>query len=367
MRIVIIIPTYNEALNIELLILALKAQFHQMNHEMIILVVDDNSPDGTADKVRTLMAMNGDIHLIIGEKQGLGKAYIRGIKYALKVLEAEAIMEMDADFSHQPEDVPRLIAALEEGYDFVIGSRYIKGGKIPWDWGHWRTFLSRWGNIFARYVAGLSIVHDCTAGFRAIKASLLDRIDLEGLQIRGYAFQIALLNQAFLHNAVVKEVPVEFKDRVKGSTKLGLRDIGEFFLHVWQMRFQNNYTFIKFILVGLSGVFVNLGFFIFLIYVGISKFIASALAIEVTIISNFTLNNYWSFGERDVLHSFFIKGVRFQIVSTITLLISYLTFLTATCLIPHFPPYIHQLIALIPASILNYICHSKWTFNENKK
>jgi dolichol-phosphate mannosyltransferase len=291
MKIVIIIPTYNEAHNIEPLIQALQTQFLRINHEMHILVVDDNSPDGTADKVRGLMGVNPEIHLITGEKQGLGRAYIRGMQHALDGLKADAVMEMDADFSHRPEDVPGLIAALEDGGDFIIGSRYATGGKIPKEWGLWRTALSRWGNVYARYLTGLSQVRDCTAGFRVIKASLLRRLDLTGLRVKGYAFQIALLNQALLQKAVIKEVPVAFLGRVRGHKKVGLADIWEFFLMAWWMRFQNNDTFIKLAAVGISGILVNLGCFILLVHGGLSKFIASPLAIELSIISNFIFNN----------------------------------------------------------------------------
>ena len=169
MKIVIILPTYNEKDNIRLLIPALWKQFAELKHEMHVLVVDDHSPDGTADAVREMMATYPNLHLITGEKEGLGAAYIRGMTYALKELQAEAVMEMDADFSHKPADVPRLLAALDEGADFVIGSRYVPGGSIPENWGRLRQAISRWGNIFARYLAGLYRVQDCTAGFRAIR------------------------------------------------------------------------------------------------------------------------------------------------------------------------------------------------------
>ena len=147
MKIVIILPTYNEKDNIRLLVPALWQQFAEIKHEMHVLVVDDHSPDGTAAAVRELMGRYANLHLLTGEKQGLGAAYIRGMTYALQELGAEAVMEMDADFSHKPEDVPRLLAALDTGADFVIGSRYIPGGSIPANWGRLRQAISRWGNI----------------------------------------------------------------------------------------------------------------------------------------------------------------------------------------------------------------------------
>jgi dolichol-phosphate mannosyltransferase len=364
MKIVVVIPTFNESANIELLIQALEDQFTSINHDMAILVVDDNSPDGTGDCVRALMRTYTNLYLLTGEKRGLGAAYIRGMQYAMGELQAEAIMEMDADFSHQPEDVPRLIAALEAGGDFVIGSRYVKGGKIPDSWGRLRKALSRWGNICARYLAGLYRVRDCTAGFRAIRASLLHQIDFRNLTVQGYAFQIVLLNQAMLHQAAIREIPVEFIDRERGTTKLGLPDIIEFFITVWWIRFQASRTFLKFALVGLSGVLVNLFFFIFLLRLGLNKFVTSPIAIELSIINNFLLNNYWTFKPRNSSDNLLLKGLKFKGVSLLALAISYTTFLFLSIAFPKTHPAIHQAIGIVPATLVNYFLNSYWTFKD---
>src|ERR1700747_3427727 len=155
MRVVLIIPTFNERGNIGRLIEQLQAVFLSVPHEMQILVVDDSSPAGTADVVRERQSQWVNVHLLEGKRQGLGAAYIRGMRYALGHLNADAVFEMDADFSHKPSDVPRLLSALERGADFVIGSRYVPGGSIPKEWGLHRRLNSRFGNIVARYVAGL--------------------------------------------------------------------------------------------------------------------------------------------------------------------------------------------------------------------
>ena len=190
---------------------------------------------------------------------------------------------------------PGLLAALDAGADFVIGSRYIPGGSIPENWGRLRQAISRWGNILARYLAGLYRVKDCTAGFRAIRSSLLQRIDFSSLKVQGYAFQIALLNQAMLNKAVIREIPVDFIDRQRGVTKFGLADIIEFVINVWWIRFQASRTFLRFAAVGMLGVVVNLGLFILLVRFGLSKYLASPISIEGSIISNFFLNNFWTF------------------------------------------------------------------------
>jgi dolichol-phosphate mannosyltransferase len=367
MKIVVIIPTYNERDNIVPLIQALQEEFRKIPHEMQILIVDDNSPDGTADLVRTEQQRSSNVFLLTGSKQGLGAAYIRGMKHALTGLSADAVMEMDADFSHKPSDVPRLIAALDKGADFVIGSRYVQGGSIPEDWGLQRRMNSRWGNIFARYVAGLYKVRDCTAGFRALRASLLTKIDLDGLRVQGYAFQIALLNQAVLNRARVTEVPVEFIDRTRGKTKLGLSDIVEFIANAWWIRLENSKTFLKFSTVGISGLLVNLGSFSLLLAMGLNKYLASPIAIEISIITNFLLNNAWTFSHRDTVDAFHLKGLKFNIVSLAALGVSYGTFVLLSLLFPAVAPQVHQAIGVIPATLINYLLNSYWTFKESDR
>ncbi len=364
MKIVIILPTYNESDNIRLLIPALVGQFAEIKHDMHLLVVDDHSPDGTGEQVRALMTEYPQLHLLSGKKQGLGAAYIRGMKYALQELKAEAVMEMDADFSHKPADVPRLLAALDAGADFVIGSRYVKGGKIPDNWGWLRKAISRWGNVFARYLAGLYRVKDCTAGFRAIRGSILRRIDFDALTVQGYAFQIALLNQAILNKAVIAEIPVEFVDRVRGATKLGLSDVIEFMVNAWWIRFQASQTFLKFAAVGMIGVLVNLGLFMLLVNLGLNKFIASPLAIELAIINNFFLNNFWTFSDRNSADPLLLKGLKFKGVSLLSLCVSYSAFLGLSLLFPHTSPYVHQAVAILPATLVNYFLNAYWTFRD---
>ena len=364
MKIVVILPTYNERENIVLMIRALQGEFRAIPHDMHILVVDDNSPDGTADAVREEAAPWQNIHLITGQKQGLGAAYIRGMKHAIEQLQADAVMEMDADFSHKPADVPRLIEGLDNGADFVIGSRYVPGGSIPPDWGFLRRMNSKWGNVFARYVAGMYRVRDCTAGFRAIRASIIRKIDPDTLKVKGYAFQISLLHEAILNHAKVQEVPVEFVDRTRGETKLGLSDIVEFMLNAWWIRFERSKTFLKFGVVGASGVAVNLIAFTALMRLGMSKYLASPIAIEVSIITNFLLNDFWTFSARDMNDRIHIRGLKFNAVSFVALAVSYSTFLLLSVLDPQGVPQVHQAIGIVPATLINYFLNSYWTFKE---
>jgi dolichol-phosphate mannosyltransferase len=365
MKVVIILPTYNESGNIAALLASLQGEFRRLPHDMHVLVVDDNSPDGTADIVREAMREANNLHLITGTKAGLGAAYIRGMRHAIDELLADVVFEMDADFSHDPADVPRLLGELESSADFVIGSRHVKGGTIPAEWSIWRKLNSAGGNWVARYIAGLYGIRDCTAGFRAIRASILRQIDFSSLRVKGYAFQVALLHQAVTLGAVVKEVPVHFVDRKRGQSKLGLADITEFVLNAWWIRMRALRTFLRFALVGVSGTVVNLGVFAVALHSGLNKYVASAVAIEVSIVWNFLLNNYWTFRERKTRDRTRIKGLKYNLVSLATLGVSFATFTALSVLVPRLSLELDQLLGIVPAVLVNYFLNSYWTFRSH--
>jgi len=366
MKIVIIVPTYNERENIGVLLDALNAEFRSIQHEMHVLIVDDGSPDGTAETVRGYMKNNTKIHLVTGTKKGLGNAYIRGMRHAVDQLNADAVFEMDADLSHKPEDVRRMVECLDQGYDFVIGSRYVKGGTIPKNWGIHRRLNSFYGNFVARYVAGIYHVRDCTAGFRAIRTDLLRKIDLATIAVQGYTFQVALLNKAVIHGARIIEIPVDFIDRTKGVSKLGVKDILEFIINVFWIRLQSSKTFIKFAIVGASGIVVNIAGFTVLIALGLNKFLASPLAIESSILWNFLINNHWTFRWCVMKKGAHIRGLKFNLVSLLSLAVSYSAFVLLSMKFPQVAPQIHQVVAVIPATAINYFLNSYWTFEEFK-
>jgi dolichol-phosphate mannosyltransferase len=364
MKIVLIIPTFNESGNIGRLLDELQLVFRSIRHEMHVLVVDDNSPDGTLDIVRARQRHAQNVHALAGSKRGLGAAYIRGMRHALDVLQAEAVFEMDADFSHKPADVPRLIAALEQGADLAIGSRYTTGGSVPQEWGWRRRLNSRMGNLVARYVVGLYRIHDCTAGFRAIRSDVLRRMDFAGFRVQGYAFQIALLHAAVAEGSRVVELPVEFVDRAVGESKLGLRDIVEFLRSAAWLRFQSSKVFFKFCLVGTCGILVNLGVFTVLLALGVNKYVASPIAIETSIFTNFIGNNYWTFHRRNLASRTHLRGLRFNAVAIGSLAISYSTFVILSHAFPASAPQVHQFIGIIPATLVNYFLNSYWTFRD---
>ena len=229
----VIIPTYNEARNIPQLLNSVYSEQQRIKYDeeniiLDVLVVDDNSPDGTADVVKVYQKDNPNIHLLSRtEKNGLGAAYIAGMQHAMKQLKPGIIFEMDGDLSHGPEYILPMINKVREGADFVIGSRYVKGGSIPENWGMTRKLISKSANIYAKTVLGIKDVNDCTGGFRAIRTSALEKIDFDSLKTKGYAFQISLLEEMRRNNVIMKEVPISFKDRTNGTSKMRMYDILE--------------------------------------------------------------------------------------------------------------------------------------------
>ena len=362
-RVCFVIPTYNEADNITLLLPRLAELYPDPN--VLFLVVDDESPDGTGRLVRECAAADARVHLLEGKKRGLGAAYVRGICHALDALGAEVVVQMDADFSHDPADAGRLLARVAAGADVAIGSRYVPGGSVDESWGFRRRQLSAWGNRLARWIAGLKGVRDCTAGFKAIRATALRAARVQDITVLGYAFQVALLHRLLHSGARVVEEPIYFRDRQRGVTKLGLDSMLEFFYHIWWLRLTSHRTFIKFSLTGLSGVIVNLGSFHLLLQLGLHRYLASPIAIELSIISNFLVNNYWTFADRELGEGKRIRGLKFNVVSLLALGVSYGSFLLLSLLLPGAAPVWLQGLAIVPAVLVNYFLNSYWTFRES--
>jgi dolichol-phosphate mannosyltransferase len=214
MNVLVVLPTYNEAENIDRVLRRIRGALDGAT----ILVVDDGSPDGTADMAERIGKELGHIELLRRhQKSGLGSAYRDGFRWGLE-RGFDACVEMDADLQHEPEALPALVAPLSQGHDVVIGSRYVQGGSIP-DWTWSRRLLSRGGNIYASTLLGLG-VNDSTAGFRVYSSSVLESIDLSQIRAEGYGFQIEMTYQAKRSGASVKEIPIRFLDRVDGESKM---------------------------------------------------------------------------------------------------------------------------------------------------
>ena len=228
----VVIPTYNEKENIERIlrkVFSLEGDFH-------VLVVDDGSPDGTAQIIRSLQREFPD-NLHIEERKGklgLGTAYIHGFKWAL-ARNYEYIFEMDADFSHNPEDLIRLKQACVDGADVSIGSRYVKGGGVE-NWPYNRILMSMGASVYVNFVLWLN-VRDCTAGFKCYHRKVLEAIDLGSIRFIGYAFQIEMKYSAKQLGFKLKEVPITFRDRIEGESKMSMGIFKEAFWGVLRMRF----------------------------------------------------------------------------------------------------------------------------------
>lgn len=236
----IMLPTYNEAKTIETLINnIITVDTHLSDWQIHILVVDDNSTDGTANIVKNKQQEFPFLYLTEDKKQGLGKAYLRGILWILKNLpETKNILIMDADLSHDAKYIPEFLKFAQDGCDFIIGSRYVPGGDcLGWNWQ--RKKLSYWGNQYIRFVGKIPSIHDWTSGFRCISTKLLKSIDLEQLLTTGYAFNMNFLHHAVKHGAKIKELPIVFVNRKEGESKLGWNDIIEYFLNATSLYSRN--------------------------------------------------------------------------------------------------------------------------------
>ena len=231
----VVLPTYNEASNVGELVPRIFAQTGKIpTHELHVLIVDDDSPDGTADVVRRLMQQCPNLHLLLGEKKGLGVAYTRGFAHATKELHADLVFQMDADFQHDPSLLPLFVALSQYGFTLVIGSRFAPGGSTP-DFGFRRRLMSKLATWLICRFGGIPRVNDCTSGFRCINAKVLGDCDLSGLSTRGYSFMSSLLCELLWSGAKVLEVPIVFGARKGGESKLTLGDQIEFLVNLLRL------------------------------------------------------------------------------------------------------------------------------------
>lgn len=323
MKFVVIIPTYNEKENITRTIDALQSVFKSIHgHDMQVLVTDANSPDRTADEVRQLIIQDKNIHLIVEkEKRGLGAAYSGAMNYAFDTMDADAVITFDADLSHDYKKIPGFIRAIEEGSDFVCGTRYKKGGGIPEEWGIHRKILSRVGNLYARTLYFGSGLTDFTSGYKGftkkVYKKIRDKITVHG----GYTFAISTNIEPIREGFKVIEIPYHFVDRLKGQSKMKPEYFFNAFLFITKIRIMDFLAsrFGKVILAGGVGAILQLvsyGFIFnpyiesvnifglpfdwFLSEIKIHpRFLLSQfLAIEVGVACAYLVNNFWAFSDK---------------------------------------------------------------------
>lgn len=321
-KIVIVMPAYNEAENLSLMIPELfDGEFPKIeNVQMHLLIVDDFSPDGTGDIVKKFQSKYKNLHLLQKQKEGLGWAYIKGFQYAINKLGADAVMEMDADFQHPTRFVKPMVDAYINGADYCIGSRYIKGGSVPKEWALFRKAISFFGNLFIRLVFLKPSIHDLTTGFRLTRVKgVLDKIDLDHLmEPTRFAYKVDLLYQSIKNSKKVVEVPLEFASRTKEKSKFNPKEMLSTFKVAIILGIKDKIRFIKFGTVGFVGYLVNAftleffsksavaaslaGYFAFTKGTQVNIFSetsawAALFSTEMAIISNFTFNNLWTFSE----------------------------------------------------------------------
>lgn len=298
-KVVIVMPAWNEAENIEEMISQLfNEEFPKIDADMHLLVVDNYSKDGTTEIVEKLSKKHKNLEIIQqGKKKGLGNAYVVGMKHAVEKLKADAILEMDADGQHPAKAVKPMVNAYLNGAEYVIGSRYIKGGSIPKEWEFARRAISYWGNLAIRIILLKPKIHDLTTGFRLTKVKgVLDKIDLSNLmELDRFAYKVDLLYQSVKNSKNTVEVPLQFMPRVKDKSKFNTNEMISTFKVALILGIRDKQRLLKFATVGFIGFVVNSVFLIVFARMGMPEWAVWALSTEMAIISNFILNNLWTF------------------------------------------------------------------------
>jgi len=264
MKVVVVVPTYNEGQNIGPLLDALNLEFTGIGkHTFEVLIVDANSPDGTAQ--------------VVEQKK-------------------DVVVEMDADFQHRPEDLHLLIQGIDDGYDYVIGSRFIHGGSIPKGWSLSRKFLSFGGNFFSKIVLGMFSINDFTSGFKASRVkNFADQINYDTILSKGFAYKIDLLYRMYKLNAKIKEVPITFGIRDRGDSKMEKNNLVDSLRVVLQIRINENLSFFKFAAVGIVGLVADSGIFNVIRLISSNSAVSAGISGLFAMMVTFALNHIWSF------------------------------------------------------------------------
>jgi len=366
-KVVIVMPAYNEADNLKLMIPKLfEEEFPKIDHvEMHLLIVDDYSPDKSGDLIKDFQKKYKNLHLFQKQKEGLGWAYIRGFQYAIEKVKADAVLEMDADFQHPPRFIKPMIDAYLAGADYCIGSRYIKGGSVPKEWAIPRKAVSYFGNLFIRVVLLKFKIHDLTTGFRLTKVKgVLDKINLEHLMsLDKFAYKVDLLYQCLKYSTKTVEVPLEFASRVKEKSKFNW---GEFVATIKVaiiLGIKDKTRFIKFGIVGFTGFLVNYLGLEVLKKFGLSTYFSTLLATEAAIISNFIFNNIWTFKDKTInkVGDIIPQFLKFNLSSLFAVIVQPLIVTGATRIFSDSP--IVRLFALIFALIVVVIPYNYVVYN----
>ena len=353
----VIVPTYNERENIPELIDRIESSLKSMNFELII--VDDNSPDGTAEVAEKLNTKYGNIEVVKRPgKFGLGSAVSDGFRKA----EGEVLAVMDADLQHPPELLPEMFEKIMQGYDLVVASRYVEGGNIE-GFSLWRRIISKGAMIFAHLLLPMTRgVRDVTSGYFMLKRSVI-----EGIRLNSLSYKILLEILVKGRHSSIVEAAYTFGSRRRGKSKLGLKEIWEYLVHIYRLLrdLGEDKRFLKFCAVGLSGIFVNeLFLWLFTEFVGLFYLLSAVFATEISILSNFYFNEVWTFRKQAKDLSF--KGILRRIFmfnwtrAAGILLTLFILFVLSSLLGIHY--LISNLIAIMAGTAWNYFTsiHLVW-------
>lgn len=380
-RALMIIPTYNESGNIERLISALFSlpTVKYTGYALDVMVRDDSSPDGTGEIVNRLISEKYGKRLILsqGTKQGLGKALQLSFDEAL-CHGHDVIMTMDADFSHSPDDVIKLLRAIDQGADVAIGSRYIEGGLIPGNWPVGLIIRTRIAGMVARLLGGINpTLQELTTNFRAMRRSVLSDINYNSIKARGYGFQIFLANAFSSGKYKITEVPISFYSRAEGQSKARASDIAEFFRIAYQLNDDSPVKqLLRFSIVGMSGTIVNLSsLWVLRDILGSETVLISLAAIQMSIIWNFVLHNLFTFkayksatkdrAPKERIFSLAQNFMKYQGATSLSLTIIFLTFVLFSSLGVFY--IFAQALGILFAFVINYYLSNTYIWKFTRK
>ncbi len=332
MRIVHLLSTYNEKENIRPMVVYLEKLAKKLpQHEFINLVVDSHSPDGTGDLVKKMAKTRKNLFLLLTPR-GLGISLIKGYQYAVKKLKAEVVIPNDADFQWHPKYIPQMLKKIEEGYDVVVPSRHVPGGEDNFDWFRKLThFVSN--TLINHYWAGIREVKDLAGNFKAIRVKgVLEKVNFSRLNVKGFVIQPTMIYELSKTGAKFCEIPAIYGERRAGETKVGfnlqfIKDVIETVINATKIRIERSAQFIKFAIVGFIGFIVNtIGLELF-VRLGFRPSVSGMLGAEMAIISNFTLNNFWTFAAKRItsLRKVPVKFFQFNLTSVGAIIIQGVT------------------------------------------
>ncbi|MBP7768239.1 glycosyltransferase family 2 protein [Candidatus Woesebacteria bacterium] len=381
---VVIIPTYNESGTIEKTLGAVLEVYKNIHDwKMSILVVDDTSPDKTYELVAKIAEKKSQVNLLVNkEKSGLGGAYLKGMEYAFNTMGADVVFEFDADLSHDPTKIPLFLKSIDAGSDMVLGSRYVPGGSIPADWGLHRKILSVGANLIIMFVFADFKIRDWTSGYRAITKKVYQAVrpELESDQFSGYAFQIGFLYHAQRKGFKIDpNIPYHFVDRTVGESKIGPEYIKNTLVFIFKMRIEEilKSKIFKFAMTGGIGALIQL-ITLQLFWKVVSYQLASFLSIEVAILSNFIINNAWTFSDKKItLQEAPAKFIQFNLASAGSIIIQLLIALMGKQFIGLFTlftvPYtsfavntgsIFAVVGILVGMVWNFFAYTKFIWKK---